>query len=63
MITVKISIAESTHAKQVADLHIQTINQGFLPKLGPLFLQSLYRFLIAKELVLVYRENNEVRGL
>jgi len=54
--------AELKQAKEIANLHIQTINQGFLPKLGPSFLQSLYRFLIAKELVLVYCENTKVLG-
>jgi ribosomal protein S18 acetylase RimI-like enzyme len=62
MTTAKITIAESALARQVAQLHIQTINQGFLPKLGVSFLQSLYRFLIKKELVLVYKEEDEVRG-
>lgn len=62
MKTVKITIAEIIHARQVAQLHIQTINQGFLPKLGISFLHSLYRFLIAKELVLVYKEEEKVLG-
>jgi len=62
MTNAKITIAKSSHARQVAQLHHLTINQGFLPKLGNSSLQSLYRFLIAKELVLVYKENNEVRG-
>jgi hypothetical protein len=62
MTTAKIILAEITHARQVAEPHIQTINQGFLVKLGASFLQSLYRFLIAKELVLVYKEEDEVRG-
>jgi len=62
MTTTKISIAESTHARQLAQLHILTINQGFLSKLGNSFLKSLYRFLIAKELVLVYEENDNVLG-
>lgn len=54
--------AELKQAKVIANLHIQTINQGFLPKLGPSFLQSLYRFLIKKELVLVYKEENNILG-
>jgi ribosomal protein S18 acetylase RimI-like enzyme len=62
MTTDKITIAESAQSKLVAHLHIQTINEGFLPKLGISFLQSLYRFLIAKELVLVYKEEDNVFG-
>lgn len=54
--------AQRVDAPAVAELHHQTINQGFLPKLGKSFLISLYRFLIAKELVLVYKEEEEVRG-
>jgi ribosomal protein S18 acetylase RimI-like enzyme len=57
-----ISKAKENNSIAIAYLHIHTINQGFLPKLGISFLQSLYRFLIAKELVLVYKEENEVRG-
>jgi len=57
-------INKATHqqAYSIANLHHQTINQGFLPKIGSSFLQSLYRFLIAKELVLVYKEEDEVRA-
>lgn len=47
---------------QLAILHHLTLNQGFLPKLGISFLRSLYNFLIAKELVLVYKENENVLG-
>ncbi|HKI88427.1 MAG TPA: hypothetical protein VKA38_05320, partial [Draconibacterium sp.] len=49
-------------ALQVALLHEQTISEGFLPKLGRSFLVSLYRFLIKKELVLVYKEENKILG-
>jgi ribosomal protein S18 acetylase RimI-like enzyme len=57
-----ISIAPIDYSNQIVFLHYQTIDQGFLPKLGPSFLQSLYRFLIKKELVLVYKENDMVLG-
>ena len=40
-----IGSANTKDAQAVALLHHQTINQGFLAKLGIPFLQSLYRFL------------------
>jgi hypothetical protein len=57
-----ISVTQRKDKITVATLHSQTINQGFQPKPGSLFLESLYRFLIAKELVLFYKENDVVRG-
>lgn len=57
-----ISKAQNKDCSQLAILHLQTINQGFLPKLGVSFLQYLYKFLIQKELVLVYKEGDEVLG-
>ena len=57
-----IKIAQLEQSQQIASLHFQTINQGFLPKLGISFLQSLYRFLISRELVLIYKEKNNVQG-
>jgi hypothetical protein len=50
--------AKTKNAQAIALLHRQTINHGFLAKLGIPFLQSLYKFLIRKELVLTYCENN-----
>jgi len=47
---------------ELAQLHQQTINEGFLSKLGVGFLQSLYSFLIKKEVVLIYKEGNKVLG-
>jgi hypothetical protein len=44
-----ISIAQRKDKISVDKLHIQTINQCFLPKLGNSFLKILYQFLIAKE--------------
>jgi len=51
--------AELKQAKEIANLHIENINHGFLPKRNPFFLQSLYRFFIAKELVLAYKEDDK----
>lgn len=41
-------------AIQIARLHQETINEGFLSQIGVCFLSTLYSFLIKKELVLVY---------
>lgn len=57
-----ISKATKEYDRQTAQLHQQTINEGFLPKLGKSFLVSLYRFFIKKELVLVYLEEKQVLG-
>lgn len=57
-----IRYSKSSDARQVAVLHIQTISEGFLPKLGLGFLTSLYRFLVKNELVLVYKEEDRVLG-
>lgn len=54
--------ASTQDAIQVAKLHQQTITEGFLQKLGVGFLRTLYVFIIQKELVLVYREENKVQG-
>ena len=62
MTTAKITSTKSIYTRQTAVLHHQTINEGFLPKLGPGFLTSLYHFLIKKEVVLVYKEDSQVLG-
>ncbi|GEM_PF-1193748 len=49
-------------ASAVARLHQKTLKNSFLAKLGKGFLTSLYLFLIRKELVLVYEEQQEIRG-
>jgi hypothetical protein len=54
--------AKKSYAVKVAELHKETINEGFLSQLGVGFLSSLYSFLIKKELVLVYKEENKVMG-
>lgn len=55
--------ANKSDSQLLAKLHLQTITQGFLSKLGIEFLQSLYTFLIRKELVMVYKENSQIKGL
>jgi ribosomal protein S18 acetylase RimI-like enzyme len=57
---VKVSISQIN--RQIAFLHYQTFNKGLLPKLGISFLQSLYSFLVTKELVLVCKEEDKVLG-
>ena len=57
-----IRISQLQDALQVATLHMQSINEGFLPKLGIGFLQSLYSFLIEKELVIVFEEEDKIMG-
>ncbi len=57
-----IKISSPQDALQVATLHMQSINEGFLPKLGIGFLQSLYSFLIEKELVIVFEEKEKIMG-
>jgi ribosomal protein S18 acetylase RimI-like enzyme len=47
---------------QIATLHRQTISEGFLSKLGEDFLESLYSYLIQKELVLGYKEYHHILG-
>lgn len=54
--------AQSDYAYAISELHSETINQGFLTRLGIKFLNTLYIFLIKKELVLVYKENDQVLG-
>ncbi len=54
--------AQKSDSLPIATLHKQTISEGFLSKLGIGFLQYLYKFLIQKELVLAFKENNHVAG-
>ena len=49
-------------AAVLASLHMETIFEGFLSKLGVGFLTSLYRYIIQREKVFVYREKGEVIG-
>lgn len=57
-----IKLAQFADAQQIAILHQQTISKGFLTNLGLDFLQNLYFFLIKKELILTYKENDQVVG-
>ena len=57
-----ITKAELKDCWDLAELHHKTITEGFLSKLGKDFLRSLYCFLINKELVLVYKNNNKILG-
>ena len=57
-----IRFASKTEAANIANLHKSTITKGFLSKLGPGFLESLYLFLIKKELVFVHLEESTITG-
>ena len=57
-----IKYANAFCPNDIATLHKQTISEGFLSKLGLGFLKSLYKFLIKKEIVLVYQEEENVLG-
>jgi len=57
-----ISKAQNKDCSQLAALHYQNINKGFLPKLGISFLKSLYRFFVTRELVLVSKDEDKVLG-
>jgi ribosomal protein S18 acetylase RimI-like enzyme len=57
-----IKTAHTSDASAIASLHRQTLKGSFLAQLGTVFLESLYIFLIKKELVLVYTEKNKVEG-
>ena len=50
--------------KQVASLHRENINKGFLSSLGNKFLRCLYKAisLSEKSILIVYIENNKVKG-
>ncbi len=55
-----ISCAKKEDVKYLALLHSEALKKGFLPRLGESFLQELYRFLIDKEIVLIFKEKNQV---
>lgn len=46
----------------IAQLHRKTLTSSFLAKLGIGFLNSLYVFLIKKELVILYAEDENIKG-
>jgi ribosomal protein S18 acetylase RimI-like enzyme len=54
--------ATMADAAAVAGIHFESLNSGFLPKLGIQFLTSLYRFLIEKEIVLVFAQSGKLEG-
>lgn len=54
--------ANSGDSSALAELHLQTITEGFLTRLGKSFLQSLYSFLIQEELVFVFRNDHKTVG-
>ena len=58
----RVERARLADAEAIARLHRETITEGFLSKLGVGFLSSLYRYIIRREKVFVYRENDRVLG-
>lgn len=54
--------AQIADAFAIAVLHQQSLTNSFLAKLGAGFLESLYVFLIKKELVIVYTEETIIKG-
>ena len=57
-----IESAQLSDSIQIANLHHSAIKSGFLSSLGLGFLNSLYKYLIIKEIVLVYRDGEKVLG-
>ena len=55
-------VARFTDAKAIAILHKQGIPTGFLSKQSPAFLEALYRYLIAHEIVYVAKNKEKVIG-
>jgi ribosomal protein S18 acetylase RimI-like enzyme len=54
--------AKKTDSYSIAKLHADTLTNSFLAGLGLNFLSNLYKFLIKKENVWVYLEDNEIKG-
>jgi len=59
-----ISLATKKDSLQIAKIHKQEIDQGFLSQLGIKFLSKLYKAMILskKSFVIVAKENNQVIG-
>jgi ribosomal protein S18 acetylase RimI-like enzyme len=57
-------LAQKNDAQQIAEIHKQEIDQGFLSKLGLKFLSKLYQAMISSKdsFVVVAKENNKVIG-
>lgn len=49
-------------AKEIAILHKENINKGFISSLGIDFLTILYQYLIKDEIVITYKNDNKVVG-
>lgn len=54
--------AQKTDSLSLAKLHAGTLTTSFLAGLGLNFLSNLYQFIITKEKVWVYEEENEIKG-
>lgn len=54
--------ASISSAKTLAEIHIETINEGFLSQLGVSFLKLLYKYLIRKQIVLIALEKKQIIG-
>lgn len=59
MLATKADIKDAT---RIAELHMQSINKGFLSVMGKKFLICLYTYLIKKEIVIVVKTNGTVAG-
>lgn len=57
-----IRFAITSDATAISLLHKRTLPKSFLAKLGTSFLTSLYTYLIINELVLVYKEEDKIKG-
>jgi len=59
-----IRLADKKDAVQIANIHHQEINQGFLRKLGKKFLRQLYEAMIIlpNSFIVVAEENNQIIG-
>ena len=54
--------AKKTDSSSLAKLHAETLTTSFLASLGQAFLCNLYTFLIQKEKVWVYEEDDKIKG-
>lgn len=60
----EIKLANKNDSREIAVIHQQEINQGFLSQLGVKFLSKLYEAMVLSEncFVLVAKENNQIVG-
>lgn len=54
--------AKLNDSGQIASIHLSTLTNSFLASLGLKFLINLYQFLIFKEKVWVYEEDQNIKG-